>query len=729
MQRSANPYPTSFKAAVALAAIRGKEPIEQLAESFSVTPALISEWRENLERNADLAFAEDKTDISFDSVAFRRNELAKTIAENSTQGVAVINPDGYCIYANQSLIEMTGFSTEELYSKPLHDLIHHHYADGMPYPIEDCPLAGSLSGSAGIRAYEETFFKKDGTPFDVVCAASPVVRSGKSIAAIIEVRDVTKEKNQQKELVENEQFALQLAKAAEESRRELNAFLDAVPVGIGMATKEGKLVVINRANKELWGQNLAVPENVAEYEEFKGWWADGKEHHGHPLAAHEWALALALQGHDVDDHIVEIEPFNAPGKRKTVCLSSRPIYDTEEKVVGGVVAQVDITRQKRLEESLRQADKNKDDFIALLAHELRNPLAPIRAAVDLFYLLAPENQVLKKATDAMARQVSHITRLVDDLLDVARVSRGKVELKFEFCDIAKIVAQTADDYRPTLQAKGVELWVDTPSSPVWVNGDSARLAQIIGNLLHNAAKFTSAGNRIFVSVRQENLVEQLVAITVRDDGAGMEPELVSQLFSPFIQAAQGLARSSGGLGLGLTLVKGFAQLHGGTVEASSPGLFHGSKFTVRLPSVAHCSKKVQVDDTVEPVSKLRIVAIDDNKDALDMLSLLLNHDGHQVELAYSGERGLEMVKGLKPDAVICDIGLPGSMNGYDIARAIRQDEALKETFLIALSGYGQEGDKRMSRDAGFDAHLVKPMCHREFESVLRKVAEKSAINC
>lgn len=729
MQQKDNLYPSTFKAAVALEALSAPQSIDEISSRFAVPVFLIQEWVDILRKHAASVFAPQIAPTVSDIDLFESSELAMTIAENSTQGFAMMDQRGYCVYANKAWLDMTGYSAEEISSQPLHYLVHHHHPDGRPYPMEECPIDRALPENFDVRAHEDVFFRKDGSTFDVTCAASPIFKAGKPVATVIEIRDVTEQRKRAREHIENERRALQLAEAAEERRLQLNAFLDAAPVGIGMADRSGKLIIINRANKELWGENFFLAEDVDQYKEFKGWWADDKERHGNRVLPDEWALARALQGVNVDNDIVEIEPFDAPGGRKTISLSARPIRDEQDTVLGAVVVQVDITAQRKAESALRQADRNKDDFIAILAHELRNPLAPIRAAIDLFQMRAPADPVLKRATDAMARQIDHITRLVDDLLDVARISRGKVELKLELCDIAQLVSQTVDDYRPTVQSNGVALELRAPSEPVWVKGDSARLAQIVGNLLHNAAKFTKAGERIFVDVAADPEPEGgTVTVSVQDDGVGMAQELVSTLFSPFVQAAQGIGRSTGGLGLGLALVKGLSELHGGTVDAKSAGPGQGATFTVRLPLAVGKSKLLAADEHNGSSLRLRIVAIDDNQDALEMLSLLLGTLGHDVELARDGKSGVEAIRRFRPDLVICDIGLPGSMSGYDLARTIRADEDLGSTMMIALSGYGQESDKRRSTLEGFNAHLVKPVRLQDLENELKKADTKTARN-
>ncbi|QOY93530.1 PAS domain S-box protein [Massilia sp. UMI-21] len=714
-------YPASFKAAVALAALRQEQPLEELAARFSVTLDQVREWSATLEQHAGAAFTQPTRSPEAGEDLLDSSEMAKTIAENSTQGFAMMDRRGYCIYANKAWLDMTGYSAEEIASQPLHDLVHHHHPDGRPYPMEDCPIDRALPENFDVRAHEDLFFRKDGSTFDVACAASPIFRNGEPAYTIIEIRDVTEQKRQARELLSNERRAVQLAEAAEQRQRQLDAVLDATPVGIGVVDTRGRIILVNRANRELWGLNLPMVETVEQYAHYQGWWADGQARHGQPLQPHDWALARALEGESVDNDIVEIAPFDRPATRKTIALSARPIHDEHGAIRGAVVAQVDITLQKQAELALRQADRNKDDFIAILAHELRNPLAPIRAAVDLFRMFEPGNPVLKRATEAMARQVTHITRLVDDLLDVARISRGKIELRCAPCDIVRVVTQTAEDYRDPVQANGVDLRIAVANAPLWVHGDGARLAQIVGNLLHNAAKFTHQGNRITVHVGEQAGPDGPQAVVeVEDDGAGMAPELVETLFLPFIQAAQGLDRSSGGLGLGLALVKGLTELHGGTVSAHSAGPGLGARFTVRLPIRAAAARPGGAGGVHGRLDALRIVAIDDNQDALEMLSLLFSASGHTVSTAYDGAAGLELIRQARPDVVVCDIGLPGKMSGYDVACAVRGAPELSDTVLIALSGYGQDSDRRQSAAAGFDAHLVKPVSYPELEEEVGK---------
>jgi PAS domain S-box-containing protein len=369
----------------------------------------------------------------------------------------------------------------------------------------------------------------------------------------------------------------------------------------------------------------------------------------------------------------------------------------------------DVTRLKKAEEELKEADRRKDEFLAMLAHELRNPLAPIRNAAEILQRIGPDNHVhLRQARGMIDRQVSHMARLVDDLLDVSRISRGKILLRTERLDLVPLVHATVEDHRSLLEGGGLSLAAVLPDEPLWVMGDPTRLSQILGNLLQNANKFTNPGGHVTVRLSRDERGDALLA--VEDTGIGMEPDILSHLFEPFSQADRSLDRSRGGLGLGLALVKGLVDLHGGTAEASSGGKGHGATFTIRLPLSREAGDAAEPVPSASPeVKSLRILVVEDNRDAAESLGMLLDLSGHRVELAYSGQEGLDAARRFRPDVAICDIGLPGGMDGYDLARALRACKEAAGARLIALSGYGQDEDKRRAREAGFDEHLTKPV--------------------
>ena len=374
----------------------------------------------------------------------------------------------------------------------------------------------------------------------------------------------------------------------------------------------------------------------------------------------------------------------------------------------------------RLYQSLREADRHKNEFLAMLAHELRNPLAPIRNAVEVMRLVGSQAGPVAQARDMIDRQVTHMARLIDDLLDMSRISRGKVLLRKQRLDLTALVRDVAEDHRRSLEAGGLQVTVELPATALWTVGDPTRLAQVLGNVLHNAAKFTDAGGAVAV-VLQRAADEKTALVTIRDTGIGMEPAMLGRVFDTFSQADSSLDRSRGGLGLGLALVKGLVELHGGTVGASSPGLNQGTEIRIRLPlrePAATTAPVAPPAPNARAAKPARVLVIEDNEDAAASLHMLLSLAGHQVETAPSGQAGLAAVPNFQPEVVVCDIGLPGGMDGYAVARALRQQPAHGGMLLIALTGYGQDGDKEMSLEAGFDIHLTKPVDFEELQGLL-----------
>jgi two-component system CheB/CheR fusion protein len=353
---------------------------------------------------------------------------------------------------------------------------------------------------------------------------------------------------------------------------------------------------------------------------------------------------------------------------------------------------------------LEEADRRKDEFLAVLAHELRNPLAPIRNSLFLLGRVEPGTAQAQAKLAVIDRQVRHLTRLVDDLLDVSRISRGKVQLQWTALDLAELVRRAAEDHRDAMLAAGLDLAVEVPEEPLSVEGDATRLAQVTGNLLSNAAKFTHAGGRVVVSLARDG--EDAIVLRVRDTGVGIDEAMRARLFEPFAQAVQPLARTRGGLGLGLTLVRAFAELHGGSVEARSEGAGRGAEFVVRLPLSRAPREAAGEAPRSPPPLPLRILVVEDNADAAETLRDALAESGHDVAIARDGEAGVAEARRSRPDVVLCDVGLPG-LDGYGVARALCAEGSARPT-LIALTGYASPDDRRRATAAGFDHHLAKP---------------------
>jgi PAS domain S-box-containing protein len=410
--------------------------------------------------------------------------------------------------------------------------------------------------------------------------------------------------------------------------------------------------------------------------------------------------------------------------------SGGPIRDAHGEIVGAVLVFRDVSERRRSEVALRKAsrelklradeladaDRRKDNFLALLGHELRNPLAPLRNAVAILDLARGDVRALEQARAMIDRQVRHLTRLVDDLLDASRIANNKIRLRRERLDLAQVVRTTAEDLRPDLEAAGLKLAVDVSTEPLWVEGDSVRLAQVVGNLLHNARKFTDAGGRVEIAARAE---DGRATVAVRDTGIGIDPEMLPRLFESFTQADRSLDRSRGGLGLGLALVKGLVELHDGGARATSGGPGRGAEFTFWVPLATRPTADGAVPaPSPEAGTGLRVLVIEDHRDAADSLRMVLEIYGrHTVAVAYTGTEGVEQARRFRPDVVLCDLGLPG-MTGFEVARALRHDPTTAAARLIAVSGYGREEDQRQAREAGFDDALVKPVDPPELQRIL-----------
>jgi two-component system CheB/CheR fusion protein len=366
------------------------------------------------------------------------------------------------------------------------------------------------------------------------------------------------------------------------------------------------------------------------------------------------------------------------------------------------------TELARANEALTAADRRKDEFLAMLAHELRNPLAPVRNALQIMKMPGVSADTVRQTREMMERQIQHLARLVDDLLDVSRIMRGKIDLHKEPVDLATVFARALETSQTQIDARGQKLSVSLPTQRLRMEADLIRLAQVIHNLLSNAARYTDKAGRICLTGERDG---DDVVIRVRDSGMGIDPEILPHIFDPFVQGDRSLARSHGGLGIGLTLVRRLIELHGGSVSAASAGLGQGSEFTVRLPALAEslADDGGPAEEPVHPAGPpRRVLVVDDNVDAAESAAMLLRFLGHEVEIAHDGPSALEVAGEFRPEIVLLDIGLPG-MNGYDVARALRAQPECKGVVIAAVTGYGQDSDRRRTQDAGFDYHLTKPL--------------------
>jgi two-component system CheB/CheR fusion protein len=597
--------------------------------------------------------------------------------ENATVALRWVGPDGVILWANRTELELLGYTREEYVGRNIADF----YAD--PEVIAD--LLERMGRREPLGEHEARMRAKDGSLRYVQTSSNALWRDGELVHMRCFTRDVTERRWAER--------------ALEESQRRLKALFDNAQDAILLSDDEGRSVDANPAASELIGYSLEELRQRVLWD-----LTDGADLY-HARAQWKDLLATGRQ-------TGELTLLRKDGGRVAV------EYRAVANVLPGLHLAIlnDVTERKRTEEALKEASRRKDEFLAMLGHELRNPLAPIRNCLHVLGMPNVTEAQVERARGTMERQVGHLTRLVDDLLDVSRISQGKILLRKERLDFVEIVRTTVEDHRGGLLAAGLQLEVDLPPGPLWVSGDPTRLSQIVGNLLHNAGKFTDRGGRVSVRVHAEG---GKVSFAVQDTGIGIEPEVLTRLFEPFSQAPPGLARSRGGLGLGLALVSRLTELHNGVVEASSEGSGRGSEVRLRLPLDGQQPAGAAAAAQGEGMRPRRCLLIEDNRDAAESMALLLQLSGHEVEIAFDGSDGLEKARRFRPEIVLCDIGLPGGMDGYAVARALRADPDLARCRLIALTGYGQEEDQRHAREAGFDVHLTKPA---DLEALRRLIA-------
>jgi len=501
--------------------------------------------------------------------------------------------------------------------------------------------------------------------------------------------------------------ALRNAQMAESERAHLAGVLRAAPVGVLVVDNALSVLHRNPAHEAMFGATLPGASRQIDFSHWHGWFIDGPRA-GRKLEPHEWPLQRARAGEVVEQSLLRVRTFGMEPEQRMLMVSAAPIVDAGGARVGAVAVAMDIEARVRAEEALKEADRRKDEFLAMLAHELRNPLAPIGAAASLLARDGANVDHVRRSSAVITRQVQHMTGLVNELLDVARVTRGLITLDKAVLDAKRIVAEALEQMRPVLESRGHTLQVSQLPSPAFVEGDHKRLVQVLANLLNNAAKFTPAGGTIGVELAID---PHHVRMAVQDNGIGMSQQLIDQAFELFSQAERTSDRSQGGLGIGLALVRSLVQLHGGHVNAESAGVGHGTRFTVCLPRLDIDRLPAAALDRTDlrtAQHRLRILLVDDNEDSLMMLEMLLASMGHDVVSTSQPREVMARARALQPDVCLLDIGLP-DIDGLTLAGMLREDPVTRTAVLMAMSGYGQEADRQAALAAGFERYFVKPV--------------------
>ncbi|MDB5932558.1 MAG: sensor hybrid histidine kinase [Polaromonas sp.] len=769
-----------------------------------------------------------------------------SLFEQAPSFMAVLREPGH-VYelANTAYLQLVGRS-KNLIGKPFRDVLHkiqsqdylalldRVYATGQPFIGKRMALMVPRQADGQPEQRYVDFI------FQPITGADGVVNG-----VFIEGSDVTDHARAIDELRESRRIALETA-------QHLDALLQAAPVGIALADTEGRLLRTNAASRLLWGID-PLDKNVREYAQWKGWWAEDSDRPGRRLEPHEWAMPRTFQGQELSRDTVEIEPFNEPGVHRTILNCGAPVRSSDAKIIGSVVAQMDITdlvktqaalrgtvaryhtianaipqmvwatlanghhvyfnqqwyeytgvaqgatdgegwkalfhpeerevaakkwrhslasgepyeveyrlrhhsgeyrwtlgralpvrdsegtivrwmgtctdihEQKLAQEALQQADRLKDEFLAMLAHELRNPLAPIATAAELLSMGTLDKEGVWKLSEVISRQARHMTRLIDDLLDVSRVTRGQITLDKKPVDLKSVIAEAVEQVKPLAETKGHHLEIEQRGEHSLVLGDRLRLVQVLANVLNNAIKYTPNGGHIAVRMAED---KNQLTLSVQDNGIGMSRKLMGLAFELFTQGERTSDRAQGGLGIGLALVRSLIQLHGGTASLESGGLNQGSKLTMMLPRLVLDDQQPGRPDGGDAPAKpardsLRIMVVDDNIDAARLLGLFVELLGHEVFVEFHPASAIECARKVMPHLCLLDIGLP-DMDGYSLARQLRLIPGMKTAVLAAVTGYSQPKDKQAAFAAGFNFHFAKPIDTRHLASWLRDVGSQTA---
>ncbi len=612
----------------------------------------------------------------------QREQLHVTLASIG-DAVIVTDEQARVTFLNPVAVSLTGWEMHEAAGQPL-DTVVRIVNEHTRLPVENPVVTVFREKRVVELANHTSLVRRDGTETPIEDSAAPILDRNQSlVGAVMVFRDVTE---------------VRRAKAASQY---LAAIVQSSDDAIISQTLDGRIASWNKGAERLYG--YAAEEIV-----------------GQPLSALVPAdlpdelpfMMESIRRGECIEHF-ETERVRKDGTRVDVSLTISPVKNAEGEIVGASKIARDITARK-------EEDRRKNEFLALLAHELRNPLAPLRNCLQVMRLGTSDPASVEHARRLMERQLQHLVRLVDDLLDLSRISRGKLELRRERITLATAVEHAIDVCGLAVKELGRELTVRLPDEPLYIDADKTRLAQAICNLLGNASKYSDPGGHIWLRAERQG---QEAIVSVKDSGIGIPADMLPKIFDMFVQADRSLEKAQGGLGVGLTIVKRLVEMHGGCVSAHSEGPGHGSQFTIRLPLASPPTDELRPHDspqTTQNAVHRRILIVDDNRDAATSLAMMLKLMGHEVRTAHDGEAGLAAAAEHRPDLILLDIGMP-KLNGYDTARIIRAEPWGQVMTLVAVTGWGQEEDRRKSSEAGFDFHMVKPVAPEELERVVASV--------
>ncbi|MBI5276107.1 MAG: PAS domain S-box protein [Burkholderiales bacterium] len=627
----------------------------------------------------------------FDAVLDRRLQLL--IDAVTDYGIFVLDPHGHIVSWNTGAQRLKGYQR--------HEILGRHFSIFYPpesvaagWPQEELRRAEQLG-----RFEDEGWrIRQDGTRFWANVVITALRDADGTLQGFAKItRDLTERRMQEEKLRQSEQRQRLLV----ESVRDYAIF---------MLDAEGYVRTWNRGAQAIKG--YTADEIIGRH--FSEFYTPDDRQAGKPSRE----LVEAREFGRVEDEGWRVRKDGSLFWANVVITAVR---DTAGALVGFAKVTRDMSERRRLEE-LERSSRRMNEFLAMLAHELRNPLAPIRNAVTIMQLESLQSPVLRNCRDVIDRQLTHVTRLVDDLLDVGRLTTGKIKLRRELLRLAEVITRSVEMARPMIESRRHRLSIELPSYPVYVNGDSVRLSQVVQNLLVNSAKYTPEGGDIVLALEE---AEGFASIIVSDNGRGIEPEHLERIFELFMQAEAGVGSTESGLGIGLTLARSLVEMHGGSLSAYSAGIGKGSRFTARLP-VATGVETQKARAEGPKVTGMRVLVVDDNRDSADSATDIIRLLGNQVECAYDGAAAVDVARRFRPQVILLDLAMPG-IDGFETRRQLLLEPGMDSAYMVAMTGFGNEDDKRRTRASGFDGHLTKPVELDALISLLNEARERSPV--